>query len=184
MKTIIYAAYLPGSTKPDYVGSHLAQPLTDSAAQAFKYKYSTYVGAGAWVSRNGCLRLPSSTAARPWGAKLLAMSPQERLAIRVETLETVDTAHRWAAEARAIRSHLPPFNVALKDGPEVKRQKYNAYMRGYLAAYRKNNPDKLEAKRKADRERLANKRAQAKAAVQQAPTIPTDPQPVQPLSNS
>ena len=162
MKIIIYAAFLPGSTKPDYVGSHQAEPSPGSQHMAWKYQYSTYVGAGAWISRSGSLRIPRSCQTRPWGTLLTQMTPQERLSIRVETLETVDVSIRWAAEARAIREHLPPFNVAMKDGPEVRKEKWNAYQRAYRKGYLDRNPDKAAAKRAKDRERIAAKRAAAK----------------------
>ena len=164
MKIIIYAAFLPGSTKPDYVGSHQAEPTSGSQYSAWKYQYSTYVGAGAWVSRSGSLRIPRSCQTRPWGALLTQMMPQERLSIRVETLDIVEDADRWTAEARAIREYQPPFNVALKDGPQARREKWNAYQRSYRKGYLDRNPDKAAAKRANDRARIAAKRAAAKAA--------------------
>ena len=187
MKTIIYAVYLPGSEKPDYIGSHLAYPQEDSAVMQWRYTHCTYLGAGLWMDKaDGTIPVaPTSARTSRWGAAVLALTPQQRLAIRIETLETAEEHQRQQAEARHIRAHLPPYNKALASGPETKRQKYNAYMRQYIARYRKANPAKLEAKRKADRERLAAKRAQAKAARQQeqnaqpaqAPsTIPADPQ--------
>lgn len=105
MKIIIYACYLPGSLKPDYISSHQADPTPDS-------QYGKYVGAGAWVSRSGSLHILRSCHARPWGIRLMQMTPQERLAIRVDTLDIVDDADRWTAEARAIREYQPPFNAA------------------------------------------------------------------------
>jgi len=98
------------------------------------------------------------------------MTPQERLSIRVETLEIVDVSIRWAAEARAIREHLPPFNVAMKDGPEARKEKWNAYQRAYRKGYLDRNPDKAAAKRAKDRARIAAKRAAAKL-VKEPPNV-------------
>lgn len=164
MKTNIYACYLPGSVTPDYIGSHNADPDPKSQAQQWMYQYHTYVGAGAWVSRSGCLRIPNSCAARPWGALLTSMSEIDRKNIRVEVLAQVEAADRWQAEAEAIRKHQPPFNVALKEGKEGRRRKWNAYQRGYRKGYLERNPDKAQAKRDNDRIRVKARRAEAKAA--------------------
>lgn len=43
----------------------------------------------------------------------MQMTPQERLSIRVATLDIVDNTDRWTAEARAIRDHRPRFNALL-----------------------------------------------------------------------
>jgi hypothetical protein len=165
MRTNIYAVYLPGSERPDYVGSHLAESPTNSRHMGFMYKHHTYVGAGAWVSRTGSLKIPNSCAVRPWGALLLAMAPHDRLALRVETLEVVNVSERWKAEARAIRQYAPPFNVALKEGPQVRRERWNAYHRGYRKGYYERNPDKAAAKRESDKLRARAKRAAAKGLV-------------------
>jgi len=165
MKTLIYACYLPGSERPDYIGSHQAEPTPGSQHMAWKYQYSTYIGAGAWVSRSGCLRIPNSCATRPWGALLKSMSVIDLRNIRVETLAIVDKSERWKAEAQAIRAHKPPFNVILKAEPEERKAKWNAYQRGYRKAYLDRNPDKAQAKRDKDRARIQVKRAAIKQAV-------------------
>jgi len=89
------------------------------------------------------------------------MSPAARLSIRVEILATVDTVNRWKVEAHTIRQHKPPYNALVADAPEVKRRKYNAYHGTYNKGYMARNPEKLAAKRLADRERIKAKRAQA-----------------------
>lgn len=96
---------------------------------------------------------------------MVKMTAGERLSIRTEILEVVDVSDRWAAEARAIRQHQPPFNVILKDGPEVRRLNWNAYQRGYRKSYLERNPEKAQAKREYDKTRIRAKRAKAKEAV-------------------
>lgn len=187
MKTIIYAVYLPGSETPDYIGSHNEQPPNTPGALKWRYEHARYVGQGAWIDAEGILlAIPRGNKSTPWGRVLLTMSAADRLALRVETIETVDTGQRWRAEAAALRKHTPRYNTLVPASPEAKRLKYNDYQREYQRAYLQRNPDKLDAKRKSDRERLAAKRAQAKAARQQAQnaqpaqapsTIPADPQP-------
>ena len=164
MKTHIYACYLPGSNTPDYIGSHNAAAPDRCFALAWRYEHCTYLGQGAWLSKEdgSLIGFPKINHSTLWGARLLAMSPQERLSIRVEVLQVTQDADRWVAEARAIHLHQPPFNASLKAGPEVRIAKRNAYHRGYRKAYLERNPEKLEAKRAADRARCAAKRAQAK----------------------
>ena len=106
--------------------------------------------------------MPRTNRATEWGKLLLLMSAAERLAIRIEVLEEVDTAGRWKAEAQALRDHRPRFNRLIPESPDDKRLRYNAYQRSYQRAYLARNPDKLEAKRAADRARIAAKRAAAK----------------------
>ena len=108
--------------------------------------------------------MPRNNRNTEWGKRLLLMSAAERLAIRIEVLEEVDTADRWRAEAQALRTHSPRFNRLIPDSPDDKRLKYNAYQRSYQRDYLARNPDKREAKRHADRERIAAKRAAAKQA--------------------
>ena len=108
--------------------------------------------------------MPRNNRNTEWGKLLLLMSAAERLAIRIETLEEVDTADRWKAEAQALRTHKPRFNRLIPNSPDDKRLKYNAYQRSYQRAYLARNPEKLAAKRAADRARIAAKRAAAKAA--------------------
>lgn len=93
----------------------------------------------------------------------MAMTPAQRLAIRITTLAEVEAALRWTALAQAIRQHLPPFNLALKDGPEARKEKWNAYQRTYRKGYLQRNPDKLAAKRAKDREGAKARRHKAKA---------------------
>ncbi len=164
MKTTIYACYLPGSSSPDYIGSHSAQPAGTGAAQ-WRYEHCTYLGQGCWIDKEGIIiAMPRTNRATEWGKLLLLMSAAERLAIRVEVLAQVDTADRWKAEAQALRDHRPRFNRLIPDSPDDKRLKYNAYQRAYQRAYLARNPAKLEAKRARDRERIAAKRAAAKRA--------------------
>ncbi|OQA91234.1 MAG: hypothetical protein BWY25_03273 [Chloroflexi bacterium ADurb.Bin222] len=149
MQTTIYACYLPGSTKPDYIGSHSAQPAGTGAAQ-WRYEHCTYLGQGCWIDKEGIIiAMPRNNRDTEWGKLLLLMSAAERLAIRIEVLEEVAAADRWKAEAQALRDHHPRFNRLIPHSPDDKRLKY---------------PAKLEAKRHADRERIAAKRAAAKQA--------------------
>lgn len=167
MKTNIYACYLPGSLTPDYIGSHNEAAPARCCALAWRYVHCVYVGQGTWIDKaNGELvGMPPANRSTLWGARLVSMTPSERLAIRIEILESVDQGERRNREALAIRAHMPPFNKALKDGPEEKRAKLAAYMRGYLRGYLDRNPDKAQAKREADRARIRGKREKAKEAV-------------------
>jgi hypothetical protein len=162
--TTIYACYLPGSSTPDYIGSHSAQPANSGAAR-WRYEHCTYLGQGCWIDKEGIIiAMPRNNRNTEWGKLLLLMSAAERLAIRIEILDSVDTADRWKAEAQALRTHTPRFNRLIPSSPDDKRLKYNAYQRAYQRAYLARNPDKLEAKRARDRERIAAKRAAAKRA--------------------
>lgn len=164
MKTLIYACFLPGSETPDYIGSHAATPPDKSPAMQWRYTHCTYLGQGIWITNDSgdLIGPPKLNTTTRWGALICAMPPAERLNVRTHILQAVDVSERWAAEARAIRQHLPPYNVSLKDGPAERKAKWNAYQRGYRKAYLDRNPDKLEAKRASDRARCAAKRAQAK----------------------
>lgn len=108
--------------------------------------------------------MPRNNRDTDWGKLLLLMSAAERLAIRIEIIATVDTADRWRAEAQALRTHSPRYNRLIPDSTTTQRLRYNAYQRSYQRAYLARNPDKLEAKRHADRARIAAKRAAAKQA--------------------
>ncbi len=164
MKTTIYACYLPGSSSPDYIGSHSSQPHNSGAAR-WRYEHCSYLGQGCWIDKEGIIiAMPRNNRNTEWGKLLLLMSAAERLAIRIEILDQVDTADRWKAEAQALRTHTPPYNRLIPQCPDDRRLKYNAYQRAYQRAYLARNPDKLEAKRRADRERIAAKRAAAKQA--------------------
>ena len=163
MKTHIYACYLPGSTAPDYIGSHAIIPPQRSTALQWRYEHCAYLGQGCWIDKDGIIiTMPRNNRNTEWGKLLLLMSAAERLAIRIEVLEEVAAADRWKAEAQALRTHTPRFNRLIPDSPDDKRLKYNAYQRSYQRAYLARNPAKLEAKRLADRERIAAKRAAAK----------------------
>jgi len=163
--TLIYAVYLPGSSSPDYIGSHLASP-PDNRLSALKWRYTRciYLGQGCWVNKDdGHIEsMPALNYTTPWGAQLLSMSPAQRLALRIDTLAVVDASHRWQAEALALRTHKPPFNAMLPQTLDAKRRKLNAYHNVYRVGYYKANPDKAQAKRDKDRARIAAKRAQAK----------------------
>ena len=161
--TTIYACYLPGSTTPDYIGSHASTPPPSSSALQWRYQNCSYLGQGCWIDKEGSIvTIPRNNRDTEWGKLLLLMSPADRLAIRVEIIETVDTADRWRAEAQALRAHTPRFNRPIPNSPDDKRLKYNAYQRSYQRSYLARNPEKLEAKRAADRARIAAKRAAAK----------------------
>ena len=163
MQTTIYACYLPGSSSPDYIGSHASTPPPSSSALQWRYEHCTYLGQGCWIDGEGIIiAMPRSNRNTDWGKLLLLMSAAERLAIRIEILNQVDTADRWKAEAQALRTHSPRYNRLIPDSPDDKRLKYNAYQRSYQRAYLARNPDKLAAKRAADRARIAAKRAAAK----------------------
>ena len=175
MKTTIYACYLPGSSTPDYIGSHSSTPPPSSPALQWRYEHCSYLGQGCWIDKEGIIiAMPRNNRNTEWGKLLLLMSAAERLAIRVEVLAQVDTADRWRAEAQALRTHTPRFNRIIPDSPDDKRLKYNAYQRAYQRAYLARNPDKLEAKRARDRERIAAKRAAAKRAAAKRANVPTN----------
>ena len=102
MQTTIYACYLPGSTKPDYIGSHSAQPHDSSAAQ-WRYNHCTYLGQGCWIDKEGIIiAMPRNNRNTEWGKLLLLMSAAERLAIRVEVLAQV---RRAKTEAKVSQRH-------------------------------------------------------------------------------
>lgn len=157
--TSIYACYLPGSTLPDYIGSHNSTPPPRNPALKWRYANCTYLGQGAWRDPDGKIEIPRQNHATLWARTLLDMSPQDCLAIRVETLSTVDASQRWAAEAEAIRAYKPPFNALLPQTANQRRLKHNDYHRAYRQGYYARNPAKLEAKRKQDRERKQAQRA-------------------------
>lgn len=163
MQTTIYACYLPGSSSPDYIGSHASTPPQRSTVLQWRYENCTYLGQGCWIDEEGIIiTMPRNNRDTEWGKLLLLMSAAERLAIRIEVLEEVAAADRWKAEAQALRTHTPRFNRLIPDSPADRRLRYNAYQRSYQRAYLARNPAKLEAKRHADRERIAAKRAAAK----------------------
>lgn len=165
--TSIYAIYRPGDTSPAYIGSHADKPPKCSGSLTWRYANCRYVGQGVWIDAEGAfMSFPNMNRETRWGSALLAMSPQERLALRVETLATVDSGDRWRAEAEALRAHKPPFNALLPVDADTKRGKYNAYMRGYLSGYYAARPEKAAAKRQADMLRARAKRAAIKAAKQ------------------
>ena len=166
MKTQVYACYLPGSESPDYIGSHKTEAPERNSALKWKYANRRYLGQGTWISpENGeILGMPKLNAQTPWGLRLLSMSPEERKAIRIETLAVVDTLDRWKAEAQAVRDYRPPFNVMIPATAEVKRRKWNAYHAAYSKVYYQRNPDKAAAKRGKDKLRARARRAERKAA--------------------
>ena len=135
MKTTIYACYLPGSSTPDYIGSHASTPPPSSPALQWRYQNCSYLGQGCWIDKEGIIiAMPRNNRNTEWGKLLLLMSAAERLAIRVEVLAQVDTADRWRAEAQALRTHTPRFNRLIPSSPDDKRLKYNAYQRAYQRA--------------------------------------------------
>jgi hypothetical protein len=164
MKTHIYAVYLPGSERPDYVGSHAAEPPERSTAMQWRYKHCRYVGQGAWVDSDGLMTIPRNNKFTPWGVRLLELTPFERQTLRVDILATVDESDRWNAEAQALRDWQPPYNKLGLGAPSEQLQRRNAYMRMYLAQYLKRNPEKAAAKREADKARASAKRAAQRAA--------------------
>lgn len=169
MQTTIYACYLPGSSSPDYIGSHSAQPAGTGAAQ-WRYEHCTYLGQGCWIDREGIvIAMPRNNRnTAEWGKLLLLMSAAERLAIRIVNLAQVPAADRWKAEAQLLRDHRPRFNALLPQTAEQRRLKWNAYCRSNSKRYYATHPEKLEAKRAKDRARIAAKRAAAKLANESA----------------
>lgn len=168
MKTTIYACYLPDSTTPDYVGSHMTEPPDRSAALQWRYANCTYLGQGVWIDKAGILvSIPRANRETPWGRALLLMSAAERLAIRVETVAEVETSERWKTEAHFLREYRPRFNALLPQSANDKRAKWNMYCRSYRKDYLARNPEKAAAKRIKDRERIAARRAAAKQAPQE-----------------
>lgn len=165
MKTHVYACYLPGSACPDYVGSHNADPKPGSCALAWRFNNLRYLGQGAWIypATGELMTMPRLNKTTPWGALLVAMSPAERLAIRVVILETVESCDRWQAEARALRALRPRFNELLPVDADTKRLKHNAYHRSYAKGYYARNPAKAVAKREADKLRSRERRAAKRA---------------------
>jgi hypothetical protein len=170
MKTTIYACYLPGSTTPDYIGSHQAEPPARSDALKWRYANCRYMGQGAWIdpTTGALITMPVINSKTLWGAYLLSLSPAQLLAVRIEVLASVESGMRWKTEARFLRNHRPRFNALLPQSAEVKRQKWNAYCKSYRPAYYARNPDKAQAKRDKDRARIAAKRAALKAATDPA----------------
>ena len=169
MKTLIYACYLPGSERPDYIGSHNAEAPDRSAALKWRYANMRYLGQGAWIDKETgvMMRMPRINRSTLWGARLLTMSPAAMLSIRVEILAEVDAGERWRAEAAAIREHKPPFNtmcVNLPDTKAEKRAKLNAYQKKYMPIYLATHPEFAARKREADKLRNRAKRAAAKEA--------------------
>jgi len=165
MKTLIYAAYLTGSQSPDYIGSHFDEPRKSSPSLRWRYENAKYLGQGTWIhAQTGeMVSAPRLNTKTKWGNLLLNMIPQQRKEIRIEILDSVEVAQRNAAESAAIRQYQPPYNVCLKSTPPQRREKFNAYYRSYLPKYYAAHPDKLEAKRAADRKRIADQRSAAKA---------------------
>jgi hypothetical protein len=163
--TTIYACYLPGSTTPDYIGSHASTPPPSSSALQWRYEQCTYLGQGCWIDKDGIIvTIPRNNRDTEWGKLLLLMSAAERLAIRIGTLALVEDADRWKTEAQLLRDHRPRFNALLPQTAEEKRVKWNAYCRINSKRYYTAHPDKAQAKRDKDRARIAAKRAAAKAA--------------------
>ena len=160
--TIIYACYLPGSSKPDYIGSHNAEPPGRNYALAWRYANCRYLGQGAWVHPDGRLMIPRNNAKTAWGRWLLGLTAAELAATRVEPLAVVPVSERWDAEAAALREHRPPFNDLVPATLTAKRAKWAAYQRTYRKGYLDANPDKAQAKRDKDRARIAAKRAASK----------------------
>lgn len=164
--TTIYACYLPGSTQPDYIGSHATTPPDRSGALKWRYDNCIYLGQGAWIDKatGALIGMPRLNQKTQWGATLMLMTPAQRLAIRIETLAQVEPGERWKVEARALRLHTPPFNALLPQTAEAKRQKLNAFQRGYRKGYYERNPAKADAKRAKDRIAAKTRRDIAKAA--------------------
>ena len=169
MQTHIYACYLPGSTSPDYIGSHKTEAPKGNYSLLWKYANCVYLGQGVWIRKdNGAfVGISKKNTNTRWGSLLFNMSPGERLAIRVDVLATVDTVDRWKTEAMTLRTHKPPYNALVADAPEVKRAKYNAYHGEYNKGYMARNPDKLAAKRRADM--LGARARRAARKVQETP---------------
>ena len=166
MKTNVYACYLPGSTAPDYIGSHAAEVPERKSAQRWRYAHCVYLGAGAWLCPDGRLDIPRICKEHSaWAQHLMTLAPEALRAIRIDILATVEPGERWKAEARAIRHYRPPFN-RLQPQTEIERKvKFNAYHRAYRTGYYARNPDKAARKREADKLRARAKRALAKEAV-------------------
>lgn len=170
--TIIYAAYLPGSTTPDYIGSHASNPPARNYSLQWRYAHLRYLGQGAWIDPEGLLHMPTANHATKWGRLLASMSAAERLAIRIETLSIVPTPQRWKAEAVALRTYKPPYNVMLPQTAQSRKAKWAAYQRAYRPTYMQTHPEKLQAKRLADKLRIRAKRAaqQQEEAQRSGPT--------------
>ena len=115
--------------------------------------------------------MPRNNRDTEWGKLLLLMSAAERLAIRIVNLAQVAAADRWKAEAQLLRNYRPRFNALLPQTAEQKRLKWNAYCRSNSKRYYAAHPEKLEAKRTKDRERIAAKRAAAKLAKEPANVV-------------
>ena len=161
-QTNVYAVYLPGSTKPDYIGAHVAQPAEKCGNTAWKYGNMTYVGNGSWMDNEGKLFISKSKRAVAWGRKLASLSNSERLSIRVEVLSTVDADDAGSAQRKFRKQFKPPFNYVKPPKTKADKSKVNAYMRDYLPIYLHNHAEKAEAKKKADRERMRRKREEAR----------------------
>ena len=165
MKTEIYGCYEAGGAKPVYIGSHNVD-AREGASYGLKRRYATkkYLGSGFWINDTGkIVSHPKVNQKTKWGAHLIGLSDKERLAIVVKVYDIVDESERAFYEKAAIQCHQPVYNTNWKQSDGERREKWNGYIRGYLPEYYKRRPEKLEAKRKADRERIRAKRAAAKA---------------------
>lgn len=141
----------------------------------WRYNNCTYLGQGVWIDKQtgSLIGPPKTNQKNPWGATLLAMSPAERLSVRIESLSQVDASQRWTAEAAAIRQHLPRFNTCMKNGSAARKEKWNAYQRSYRKGYLDRNPDKAAAKRIKDKDAAKSRRDKAKALKEAAVTAPS-----------
>lgn len=174
--TDIIAYYLPSSSAPDYIGTHLSTPPHPDSPQARRYHSLHYMGQGAWINDEGMLvSMPAANRSTPWGRKLALLSAAERQAIRADVLSSHDARHAGRALHAALRLHMPPYNAVIPQTPEAKRAKLAAYQRAYRPGYYAQHPQKLEAKRLRDRERLRAKRQAFKA--QAATTAASTPAP-------
>ena len=164
-KTIdIYACYLAGSDKPDYIGSHMTKPSGSNDHLKWLYANCKYVGCGIWMDKDGLLhgRLYGKRSA--WSDKVLAMTADERMSMRVVVLESVSDVDSVAVCNRLIDEYAPEYNAIGMQTPETRRLKWNAYCRMNSKRYYKNNPEKAEAKRIADMLRSRERRRLLKLA--------------------
>lgn len=164
MQHTLYAVYESGCAEPSYVGLRNAEPVLRSPRSQWLHAHCRYVGAGAWIDDTGAIQ----TATRDgclWSMRLAAMSPAERLALRVVVLAVHPPATARVAEHAAIVALRPPYNLPTVERATRKRAVKAAYTRRYQPAYLAARPDKLAARREYNRNRQRARRAALREGV-------------------
>ena len=148
LKVEIYACYLPGSTNPDYIGSHNVESNAADKTTRWRYSVCRYMGQGLWLNKaTGTLTGSKKTKMRTcWGSLLLSMLPEARLAIRVETMVIVNEGDRWKVELAVINFYKPPYNKIGIMGLGITSDNSKEYQKNYRKEHN------TEEKRRLNRE--------------------------------